>query len=250
MKLVNICEVLDIKTPTIIIFLEYKNIMSIFGYGNHDMYFETLNQITRIIRFGTFANIIDWGSDAGFISTKVAHLRSGCFIISVDNYIMDNQNAYERHLKEIKRNRLFNNTIVKTLFDGDTFKRLKKYPVKYQFVLNIFHWLGDGKKFTQEQWDQLFIDLIKCAKYTFFEIPNSYSDTETRRKIGTWYGDNDEIETLNRVKQQYKLKFEFEELAEINHKRKGFRKLFLITNKFIKSYGMREKIIDKIENKM
>jgi hypothetical protein len=152
-------------------------------------------------------------------------------VLSVDGSVMLGEDNIKNHLNRIAEEKIENNTLINCLFDAGTFEALKSRPVHYQFVLSVFHWLGDGvgrSLPSTEDWDRLFLDVIQSAEVTFFEVPNEDNPKETPHQIRSWYGHRTVSETISDVLEKSDLNAEFQLLGKIQHGGKGHRQLFMI----------------------
>ena len=204
---------------------------STWGYAPADMYKCRWELIQQHLTKEDFV-LVDWGSDAGWFSVKVASDFPKSIVISVEAGIMSYGQCIRMHHDKLRTYALKNNRLVQCFFGPYTFEHLHKVPSDYQFVLSVFHHMGDG--FGQylnerEKWDQTFCNLIRGSNVTFFEVPNESNPEETPHRIREWYGDRD-IETVIRsALQQGGIQAAVEVLGETEHGRKGLRKLFKIS---------------------
>ena len=88
--------------------------------------------------------LVDWGSDAGWFSVKIAQDFPGASIVSVEAGVMSNGQDTRMHEEKLQAYGITNNVIVKSLFGPDTFQGLRTVPSDYQLVLSVFHHLGSG----------------------------------------------------------------------------------------------------------
>jgi len=200
------------------------------GYASDSMYQRRWTLIKQELSTDKF-NLIDWGSDSGWFSLTTALAFPQSNVLSVDGSIMLGENNIQNHLKRIAEEKIENDTLINCLFDASTFETLKPYPVHYQFVLSVFHWMGDGvgrSLLSAEDWDVLFLDLIQCAEVTFFEVPNEDNPNETPHRIRSWYGHRTVSESISDALEKSDLNAEFKLLGGIKHGDKGHRQLFMI----------------------
>lgn len=203
---------------------------SAWGYASDAMYRQRWALIEPKISRDRFA-LIDWGSDSGWFSVTTALAYPRSRVISVDGSVMLGEGNIQDHQAKIAEEKIENDTLVNCLFDADTFAALKKCPVHYQYVLSVFHWMGDsiGRPLSDtDDWDRAFLDLIQCAEVTFFEVPNEDNPKETPHQIRSWYGGRTVNETISDAIKRSDVNAEFELLGEIEHSGKGHRKLFMI----------------------
>lgn len=200
------------------------------GYASDSMYQMRWTLIKQELSTDKF-NLIDWGSDSGWFSLTTALTFPKSNVLSVDGSIMLGENNIQNHLERIAEEKLENDTLIDCLFDAGTFATLKACPVHYQFVLSVFHWLGDGvgrPLHSADDWDSMFLDLIQCAEVTFFEVPNEDNPKETPHRIRSWYGHRTVSETISSALEKSDLDANFKLLGKIQHGDKGDRQLFMI----------------------
>jgi hypothetical protein len=176
--------------------------------------------------------LVDWGSDAGWFSVKVAHDFPESTVVSVEAGIMTHGQGLSMHEDKLKAYNINNNIIVNSLFGPDTYANLHSVRSDYQLVLSVFHHMGDGfgKRLNHvTEWDTTFCDLVRGSNVTFFEVPNESDLDETPHRIREWYNGR-EVETVIRsALEQGEIKATVEELGETQHGTKGTRKLFKIS---------------------
>jgi hypothetical protein len=204
--------------------------LSSSGYASDTMYRQRWDLIESLISADKFA-LIDWRSDSGWFSVTAALAFPRANIISVDGSVMLGDSNIQDHLNKIAEERLENNTLINCLFDADTFSALKQCPVQYQLALSVFHWMGDsiGRPLRNaKDWENAFLDLVRCAEVTFFEIPNEDNPNETPHRIRSWYGRRNVTDTISDALERLDGNAGFEFLGDIEHGSKGSRKLFVI----------------------
>lgn len=200
------------------------------GYASDAMYRQRWELIRPEIDSDRFT-LIDWGSDSGWFSVNAALAFPRSNVLSVDGSVMLGESNIQNHLATIAAEKIENNTLIDCLFDADTFAALKQCPVHYQFVLSVFHWMGDniGRALhNASDWDTAFLDLIQCAEVTFIEVPNENNPQETPHRIRTWYGGRTVTEVIADAIERSDLHAECKLLGEIEHGNKGHRPLFMI----------------------
>jgi hypothetical protein len=176
--------------------------------------------------------LVDWGSDAGWFSVKIAHGFPSATVISVEAGIMSYEQGIRMHQAKLKEYAIQNSLLVNCIFGPDTFEALYTVPSDYQLVLSVFHHMGDGfgKHLKQvAEWDRSFCNLVRGSQVTFFEIPNEGHVDETPHRIRKWY-DGREVEAVIRAAlQRGGVAASVEVLGETRHGAKGMRKLFKIS---------------------
>ena len=200
------------------------------GYASDTMYRQRWELIKHEISTDPFT-LIDWGSDSGWFSVTTALAFPRSKVLSVDGSVMLGESNIQNHLAKITAEKIENDTLINCLFDADTFAALKRCPVHYQFVLSVFHWIGDdiGRSLCDaNDWDNAFLDLIQCAEVTFFEVPNEDNPKETPHRIRSWYGRRTVTEVISNAIERSDVNAEFKLLGEIEHGSKGYRQLFMI----------------------
>lgn len=201
-----------------------------WGYATHDMYVRRWELIAPNITASEFV-LVDWGSDAGWFSVKVAHDFPGSEVVSVEAGIMSDGAGIHLHRSKLAEFGIGNNTIVQSLFGPDTFRDLRTVRSDYQLVLSVFHHIGDGfgrYLRTEKEWDDAFAGLVLGSKTTFFEIPNEDSPSETPHRIRAWYKDRDVESVIRSALNRSNVSATVELLGETQHGAKGPRKLFKI----------------------
>lgn len=202
-----------------------------WGYASNDMYTNRWNLIKEHIQKPKFV-LIDWGSDAGWFSVKIAHAFPQATVVSVEAGIMSHGNAIRLHIEKLKIYELENNILVESLFGPNTFTGLRKVPSDFQLVLSVFHHMGDGYGGylrRVSEWDLAFCDLISGSNTTFLELPNEESTNETPHRIREWYSGSD-VETVTRTAlERGGIQAAVEPLGETQHGVKGIRKLLKIS---------------------
>jgi hypothetical protein len=195
------------------------------------MYIERWNLIKdHLIKPGFV--LVDWGSDAGWFSVKIAHAFPTSTVVSIEAGLMSYGEGLRMHEEKLRTYGVENNILVKQLFGPETLTGLSLVPSDYQLVLSIFHHLGDGfGRYLKgmDQWDAAFCDLVRGSSVTFFEIPNENSPGETPHRIRAWYGDRKVEEVIRTALQRGRVDAVVEELGETQHGAKGSRKLFKIS---------------------
>lgn len=200
------------------------------GYASGTMYRQRWELIKPEISSTRFT-VIDWGSDSGWFSVKTAKTFAQSTVLSVDGSVMLGDSNIQNHHAKIAEEKIENDTVINCLFDADTFATLKAKPVHYQYVLSVFHWIGDGigrSLRDTNDWDQAFLDLIQCAEVSFFEVPNEDNPQETPHKIRSWYGTRSVAEAISTAIERSNINAECKLLGEIEHDGKGHRQLFMI----------------------
>jgi len=78
--------------------------------------------------------------------------------------------------------------------------------------------MGDGFGLdTISDWDHTFCELVRCAKMTFFEIPNREHPKETPHRIREWYRGRDELDVLQSAIKRCNLDAAVEYVGAIPH---------------------------------
>lgn len=202
-----------------------------WGYASHDMYTERWALIREHITGPNFV-LVDWGSDAGWFSLKIAHDFPEATVVSVEAGLMSSGEGFRMHEEKLNAYGITNNILVNTLFGPDTFDGHGVPISNHQLALSVFHHFGDGfgrylGRVTE--WDATFCDLVSGSNVTFLEIPNENNPNETPHRIRKWYGGRD-VETVIRTALTKKgIKATVEVLGEVQHGTKGARKLFKIS---------------------
>lgn len=200
------------------------------GYASDTMYRQRWDLIKQELSADQFI-LIDWGSDSGWFSVTTALTFPRANVLSIDGSVMLGDDNIQNHLMKIAEEKIKNNSLVNCLFDAGTFEALSSYPVHYQLVLSVFHWIGDGvgrPLSNAVDWDKAFLDLIQCAEITFFEVPNEDNPRETPHQIRSWYGHRTVSEVISDVIGRSGLNADFKLLGKIKHGDKGHRQLFMI----------------------
>lgn len=202
-----------------------------WGYRKPESYLPAWNAMQEHFDRSKFV-LVDWGSDAGWYSIKIAERFPESTVISVDAGTMLGSESIELHHKNMNELGIQNNILVNCFFGAETFRQLRKSPPDYQLVLNVFHWIGSGygKSLNgPREWDRVFCDLISAASMTFFEVPNEDHPGETPHRIREWYDGRDVATVLRDALSRNQVRATVQLLDEICHAHKGRRKLFKIT---------------------
>src|SRR5690606_33650500 len=137
----------------------------IWGYGSPAMYRRRWAMIEPHLEDRPFV-LVDWGSDAGWFSVRIAETFPRAEVVSVDAGIMTGGAGIAEHRRRLAERGLTNNRIVDALFGPDTFDGLAAVPADYQLVLSVFHHMGNGfgrYLDTVEEWDAAFRALVRGA---------------------------------------------------------------------------------------
>lgn len=202
-----------------------------WGYAPHAMYTRRWALIQRHLTKPEFV-LVDWGSDAGWFSVKVAHDFPASTVISVEAGIMSHGHGLSMHEDKLKAYNVKNNIVVNCLFGSYTYAGLHTVPSDFQLALSVFHHLGDGygKRLNHvAEWDTAFCDLVCGSNVTFFEVPNESHSDETPHRIREWYSSRDVETVIRAALERGEIKATVEVLGETQHGAKGTRKLFKIS---------------------
>jgi len=176
--------------------------------------------------------LVDWGSDAGWFSVKVAHEYLESAVVSVEAGIMSHGECIRMHQDKLREYKIKNNLLVQCFFGPETFESLRSVSSDYQLVLSVFHHMGDGfgrYLDKREKWDNTFCNLILGSNVTFFEVPNEDNPHETPHRIRDWYDGRDVETVIRSALQQGDVQATVETIGETKHGEKGLRKLFKIS---------------------
>ncbi len=169
---------------------EVDSITATWGYAPSDLYHERWNLIVPYLPEAPFV-LIDWGSDSGWFSVKVAHDFPKATVLSVESGVMSGGAGIALHRDKIELYDVGDrDLIIPTMFGPETFVALANQAADYQFVLSVFHHMGDGfGRYLRRRsdWDRSFCDLVQCARVTFLELPNETSQSETPHRVRRWY---------------------------------------------------------------
>lgn len=203
----------------------------VWGYGSPAMYRQRWALIAPHLADRDFV-LVDWGSDAGWFSIRTATTFPKATVISVEAGIMTGGAGIAEHQRQMAARGVTNNRMVDTLFGPITFDGLGSVPADYQFVLSVFHHMGDGfgrYLNTVEEWDDSFCALVQGANVTFFEVPNEGVNAETPHRIREWYAGREVEPTVRAALQRGGVDATVERLGEAEHGDKGTRIVFKIT---------------------
>ena len=202
-----------------------------WGYGIPDTYLARW-ELIRVHLHGSRFVLVDWGSDAGWYSIQVAKAFPQSCVVSVDAGTMLGSHSLVLHQKVIREHGIDNNILVNCLFGPETFAAVRRFPADFQFVLNVFHWMGDGYGSPvngPDEWDRVFCNLVRGATVTFFEVPNEDHPGETPHRIRDWYRGRKIATVLQDALTRDGLRAKIQLLGELGHGHKGYRPLFKIT---------------------
>ena len=208
-----------------------KLIEDSWGYASHEMYIQRWELIRPHIHGQDFV-LVDWGSDAGWFSIRIAQDFPRAVVISVEAGVMSHGEGIRIHENKLLIHHIHNNIIVNTGFSQETFAGLQTVPTDYQLVLSVFHHLGNvyGTNLNGEaEWDNAFCNLIMGSNITFFEVPNENGPHETPLRIREWYDGRDIETVLNAALRRGNVKANIQLLGETLHGGKGMRQLFKIS---------------------
>lgn len=195
------------------------------------MYGDRINLIMPHITEREFV-LVDWGSDAGWFSVKIANAFPRASVISVEAGLMSDGQNIRLHKEMLNTYGIVNNKLVNTLFGPDTFAKLKTVPSSYQLALSIFHHMGNGFGSylnSAASWDVAFSNLISGAAVTFLELPNEENPNETPHRVRGWYAGRNLEVVIKSALENNSIGAVVECLGETEHGKKGARKLFKIT---------------------
>jgi hypothetical protein len=202
-----------------------------WGYAPAEMYHARWDKIRDHLTKSDFV-LVDWGSDAGWFSIVVAHSHPAATVISVEAGVMTDGAGLALHRKKLVEYGVTNNRIANTLFGPATFKDLQNTPSDYQFVLSVFHHMGDGYGVYLrgvEDWDNVFCDMIRGSGVTFLELPNEANPAETAHAIRDWYAGRKVEDVIRDALRRGSVAAQIECLGETSHGEKGTRLLYKIS---------------------
>jgi len=202
-----------------------------WGYAPDSLYHDRWTLLEDHLPNDPFV-VVDWGSDAGWFSVRIAGSHPHSSVVSVEAGIMTGGRGLAEHRSRLEEFGIVNNIVVESLFGPSTFERLWTVPSDYQLVLSVFHHMGDGfGKYlkTPAEWDNAFCDLIRGSNVTFFEVPNENSPTETPHRVRSWYHGRDVETVITEALARHQVRASVELLGETRHGSKGTRKMFKIS---------------------
>ena len=208
------------------------NLDTTWGYASSDMYRQRWALIRPHLAGDAFV-LVDWGSDAGWFSISAAKAFPGATVISVESGVMSDGQGLAMHRDKLAALDVSNNVIVDAMFGPATFERLAASPADVQFVLSVFHHMGDGfGRYLNSvvEWDQAFRALVSSANVTFFEVPGHTAENETPHRIEDWFGGREVEEVVQSALDGSGLDATVELLGETAHGSKGERQLFKISH--------------------
>jgi hypothetical protein len=221
-----------------------------WGYAPHEMYQSRWAQISSHLPDGEFV-LVDWGSDAGWFSIVVAHSHPSAHVISVEAGVMTAGRGLALHRQKLAEYGITNNQIVNTLFGPATFESLGEFPADFQFVLSVFHHMGDGYGTylrSVEDWDNVFCNLVSGACVTFLELPNETNPAETAHSIRQWYAGREVEQVIRAALDRRRIPATVDCLGQTSHGDKGLRALYKITLTNPPRVRTRSEIAEHIES--
>lgn len=203
-----------------------------WGYASSDMYRQRWGLIGPELEGDDFV-LVDWGSDAGWFSISAAKGFPQATVVSVESGVMSDGQGLAMHREKLVEFGVSNNVVVDAMFGPATFENLGDTPADVQFVLSVFHHMGDGfgrYLSTVDEWDKAFLALVTAANVTFFEVPGHTAGNETPHRIERWYEGRDVAVVIRSALEGSALDASVDLLGETAHGTKGMRELFKITH--------------------
>src|SRR5690606_26381045 len=109
-----------------------------WGYAPDSLYHDRWALIENSLTTEPFV-LVDWGSDAGWFSIRIAGSHPQSSVVSVEAGIMTGGRGLAEHRSRLEEFGIENNIVVDSLFGPTTFERLWTVPSDYQLVLSVFH---------------------------------------------------------------------------------------------------------------
>ncbi len=201
-----------------------------WGYAPRELYLARWALIQPNLPVQRFT-VIDWGSDSGWFSVKIAKEFPQSTVVSVESGTMSDGDGLKLHRRKQSEYLVSEtNLIAETCFGPDTFPHLKIHASGLSTALSVFHHMGDGfGRYLRgrRDWNQVFCDLIRCARVTF-QLPNEDSPSETPHRARNWYDGRSLAEVIEDALDSEHMNAEVSLIGQTQHGSKGMRQMYMI----------------------